>query len=189
MGNVTPGGDEVAFARGARPAEMVAAGEVSPTERVQLSLDRFARHDPELNSFRRVFAEKALLEAEQAEARVKAGDERPLLGVPVAIKDEVDVVGEGNTHGTDAFIEPAPADSEMVRRLREAGAIIVGLTLLPEMAICGFTESATYGVTRNPWNLQRTPGGSSGGSGAAVAAGLVAIPSARGGGGLITQPE
>ena len=74
------------------------------------------------------------------------------------------MAGEINTHGTDAFPEPATADSEMVRRLREAGAIVVGLTLLPELAICGFTESATYGVTRNPWNPQRTPGGSSGGS-------------------------
>jgi amidase len=76
----------------------------------------------------------------------------------------------------------------MVRRLREAGAIIVGLTHLPEMAICGFTESATYGVTRNPWNPQRTPGGSSGGSGAAVAAGLVPIASAGDGGGSIRIP-
>ena len=67
-------------------------------------------------------------------------------------------------HGTDGFTEPATADSEMVRRLREAGAIVVGLTLLPEMAICGFTESATFGVTRNPWNPQRSPAGSSGGS-------------------------
>ena len=137
---------------------MVRAGEVSPTELVRLCLDRIARLDPQLNAFRKVFAERALLEAEQAEARLKAGDERPLLGVPIAIKDEVDVAGEVNTHGTDAFTEPAAADSEMVRRLREAGAIVVGLTLLPELAICGFTESATYGVTRNPWDPQRTPG-------------------------------
>jgi amidase len=181
-------GDELAFVGAAKQAEMVRAGEVSPRELVQLSLDRIARLDPELNSFRKVFAEKALLEAEQAEARVKAGEERPLLGVPVAIKDEVDVAGEVNTHGTDGFSEPAAADSEMVRRLREAGAIIVGLTLLPEMAICGFTESATYGVTRNPWNPQRTPGGSSGGSGAAVAAGLVPIASAGDGAGSIRIP-
>src|SRR3954468_9000139 len=133
-------GDELAFAGAAKQAEMVRAGEVSPKELVQLSLDRIARLDPELNAFRKVFAEKALLEAEQAEARVRGGEERPLLGVPVAIKDEVDVVGEVNTHGTDAFTEPAKADSEMVRRLREAGAIIVGLTLLPELAICGFSE-------------------------------------------------
>jgi amidase len=181
-------GDELAFVGAARQAEMVRAGEVSPKELVQLSLDRIARLDPELNSFRKVFAEKALLEAEQAEARIKAGEVRPLLGVPIAIKDEVDVVGEINTHGTDGFTEPAAADCEMVRRLREAGAIIVGLTLLPEMAICGFTESATYGVTRNPWNPQRTPGGSSGGSGSAVAAGLVPIASAGDGAGSIRIP-
>jgi amidase len=181
-------GDELAFVGAARQAEMVRAGEVSPKELVQLSLDRIAKLDPELNAFRKVFAEKALLEAEQAEARIKAGEERPLLGVPIAIKDEVDVAGEVNTHGTDGFTEPAKADCEMVRRLREAGAIIVGLTLLPEMAICGFTESATYGVTRNPWNPQRTPGGSSGGSASAVAAGLVPIASAGDGAGSIRIP-
>jgi amidase len=180
--------DDLAFAGASRQAEMVREGEVSPTELVQLCLDRIARIDPQLNTFRKVLGEKALLEAEQAEARLKAGEERPLLGVPIAIKDETDVVGEVNTHGTDAFTEPAAADSEMVRRLREAGAIIVGLTLLPEMAICGFTESATYGVTRNPWDLQRTPAGSSGGSAAAVAAGLVPIASAGDGGGSIRLP-
>jgi amidase len=168
---------------------MVRAGEVSATELVGLYLDRIQRLDPELNAFRKVFAEKAMLEAEQAEARVRAGEERPLLGVPIAIKDEVDVAGEVNTHGTDGFSEPAKADSEMVRRLREAGAIIIGLTLLPELAICGFTESATYGVTRNPWNPQRTPGGSSGGSAAAVAAGLVPIASAGDGAGSIRIPS
>ena len=179
---------DVAFAGAARQAEMVRAGEVSPTELVQLSLDRIARLDPQLNAFRKVLAEKALLEAEQAEARLKAGEERPLLGVPIAIKNEVDVAGEVNTHGTDGFTEPAAADSEMVRRLREAGAIIVGLTLMPELGICGFTESATYGVTRNPWDLQRSPGGSSGGSAAAVASGMVPIASAGDGGGSIRLP-
>lgn len=167
---------------------MVRAGEVSPKELVQLHLDRIRRLDPQLNVFRVVLEEQAMLEAEQAEARVGAGEERPLLGVPIAIKDEVDVAGQVNTHGTDGFTEPATADSEMVRRLREAGAIIVGLTLLPELAICGFTESATYGVTRNPWNPQRTPGGSSGGSGSAVAAGLVPIASAGDGAGSIRIP-
>ncbi len=180
--------EEIAFAGAARQAEMVRDGEVSPRELVQLSLDRIARLDPQLNAFRKVFAEKALLEAEQAEARLRAGDQRPLLGVPIAIKDEVDVAGEVKSNGTDAFDEPAAADCEMVRRLREAGAIVVGLTLLPEMAICGFTESATYGVTRNPWDPQRTPGGSSGGSGAAVAAGLVPIASAGDGAGSIRIP-
>jgi amidase len=180
--------DEIAFAGAAKQAEMVRAGEVSPTDLVRLCLERIERLDPQLNSFRKVFAEKALLEAEQAEARLKGGDQRPLLGVPIAIKDEVNVAGEVNTHGTDAFDEPAREDSEMVRRLRESGAIVIGLTLLPEMAICGFTESATYGVTRNPWNPQRTPAGSSGGSAAAVAAGLVPIASAGDGAGSIRLP-
>ncbi len=153
-----------------------------------MCLDRISRIDPQLNSFRVVLAERALLEAEQAEARLRGGDERPLLGVPIALKDEVDLAGELTTRGTDAYPEPAKADSEMVRRLREAGAIVVGKTLLPELAICGFTESATWGVTRNPWNPQRTPGGSSGGSAAAVAAGLVPIASASDGAGSIRIP-
>ncbi len=182
------GNDEIAFAGAARQAEMVRAGEISPTELVGLHLERIERLDPQLNSFRVVFADKAMLEAEQAEARIRGGDERPLLGVPIAIKDESDVAGEIKTFGTDAFTEPARADSEMVRRLREAGAIIVGLTLLPELAICGFTESATYGVTRNPWDPQRSPAGSSGGSAAAVAAGLVPVASAGDGGGSIRLP-
>ncbi|HEX8753736.1 MAG TPA: amidase [Solirubrobacterales bacterium] len=182
------GAEEIVFAGAARQAEMVRAGEVSPTELVRLHLERIERLDPQLNSFRIVLRERALLEAEQAEARLKGGDERPLLGVPIALKDEVDLAGELTTRGTDAFPEPATADSEMVRRLREAGAIVVGKTLLPELAICGFTESATFGVTRNPWNPQRTPGGSSGGSAAAVAAGLVPVASASDGAGSIRIP-
>ena len=179
---------EIAFAGAARQAEMVRAGEISPTELVRLHLERIERLDPQLNSFRVVLAERALLEAEQAEARLKGGDERPLLGVPIALKDSTDLAGERTTLGTDGFSDPAAADSEMVRRLREAGAIVVGKTLLPELAICGFTESATYGVTRNPWDPQRTPGGSSGGSAAAVAAGLVPIASASDGAGSIRIP-
>src|ERR1700742_3460030 len=99
------GGDEIAFAGMARQAEMVREGEISPTELVGQTLERIDRLDPELNSFRKVFAEKAMLEAEQAEARRSAGDERPLLGVPVAIKDEIDIAGEVNLRGTDAFEE------------------------------------------------------------------------------------
>jgi amidase len=180
--------DAVAFVGAVRQAEMVRAGEISALELVQLHLDRIARLDPKLNSFRVVLAERAMLEAEQAQARLKAGEERPLLGVPIALKDSADLAGEQTTHGTDGFPEPAPADSEMVARLREAGAIVIGKTLLPELAICGFTESATWGVTRNPWDPQRSPGGSSGGSATAVAAGLVAIASASDGAGSIRIP-
>jgi amidase len=180
--------DDLAFAGAAKQAAMMRAGEVSPSELVQLCLDRIARIDPQLNAFRVVLAERAMLEAQQAEARLAAGDERPLLGVPIALKDTVDLAGELTTFGTDAHPDPAARDSEMVRRLREAGAIVIGKTHLPELAICGFTESATYGVTRNPWDPQRTPGGSSGGSAAAVAAGLVPIASASDGAGSIRIP-
>ncbi len=180
--------EEIAFAGAAEQARMVRGGEVSPTELVRMCLERIERFDSTLNSFRVVFAEKALLEAQQAEARLKGGDERPLLGVPIAVKDCVDVGGDVTTYGTDGFVDPAPADAEIVRRVREAGAIVVGKTLLPELAICGFTESATYGVTRNPWDPQRSPGGSSGGSATAVAAGLVPIALATDGAGSIRIP-
>lgn len=180
--------DDVAFAGAAKQAEMVRAGEVSPTELVRFHLDRIERLDPELNAFRVVLAERALLEAEQAEARLGAGDERPLLGVPIALKDEHDLAGELTAYGTDGFPDPVASDSEMVRRLRQAGAIVVGKTHVPELTICGFTESATWGVTRNPWNAQRSSGGSSGGSATAVAAAMVPIASAADGAGSIRIP-
>ena len=101
------------------------------------------------------------------------GDRRPLLGVPIAIKDDTDVAGDVTSYGTRAAERVASADQEVVRRLREAGAVILGKTNVPELTLWPFTETPTFGITRNPWNLEHTPGGSSGGSGAAVAAGLV----------------
>jgi amidase len=109
--------------------------------------------------------------------------------VPFAIKDNHDLTGEVTTHGTGAYDRtPAKEDAEIVRRLRAAGAIPIGKTLLPELAIWPFTESATWGVTRNPWDLERTPAGSSGGSAAAVAAGLASFATASDGGGSIRLP-
>jgi amidase len=179
---------ELAFAGIARHAELVREGVVSPRELVELYLERIARLDPQLNAFRVVLAERALAEAEQAEARRAAGEERALLGVPVAIKDELDIAGEVTAAGTGAYGPPAAADAELVRRLRAAGAIVIGKTHLPELGIWGFTESATWGVTRNPWSLDRTPGGSSGGSAAAVAAGLVGAAQASDAAGSIRIP-
>jgi amidase len=164
---------DLAYAGIARQAELIAAGEVSSRELVQLYLDRIERYDGQLNAYKSVFAERALLEADQADARRGAGNERPLLGVPIAIKDDADVAGEITSLGTGAAERPAGADQEVVRRLREAGAVIIGKTNVPELTLWPFTETPTFGITRNPWNLEHTPGGSSGGSGAAVAAGLV----------------
>ncbi len=179
---------DLAFAGPLRQAELIRDGEISPRELVQTYLERIERIDPQLNAFRIVLAERALTEAKQA-ARRKASQDRPLLGVPFAVKDNHDLTGEVTTHGTGAYDRaPAKADAEIVRRLRAAGAIPIGKTLLPELAITGFTESATWGVTRNPWNLDRTPGGSSGGSGAAVAAGLASFATASDGGGSIRIP-
>ena len=179
---------DVAFAGAARQAELIAAGELSSRELVELYLGRIERIDPQVNAFRTVMAERALTEADQADRRRAGGDDRPLLGVPVAIKDTTDVAGELSTQGTAAHGGPAAEDAELVRRLRAAGAVIIGKTNLPELAITGTTESPNWGVTRNPWDLDRTPGGSSGGSGAAVAAGLVGIAHATDGAGSIRIP-
>jgi amidase len=180
--------DELAFAGALRQAEMIRRGDVSSRELVELYLDRIERLDPELNAFRTVMAERALADAQQADARRGAGDERPLLGVPIAVKDTQDIAGEVTTWGTAAHGGPAERDDDFVSRLRAAGAVVLGKTNLPEQAIMGTTEGPAFGVTRNPWDTDRTPGGSSGGSGAAVAAGLCAAATGSDGAGSIRIP-
>jgi amidase len=184
---------DLAFAGIARQAEIIAAGEVSSRELVELYLERIERFNGQLNAFRVVFAERALLEADQADARRRIGSppaQRPLLGVPIALKDDIDVAGEVTALGTNAHGDvPASADAEVVRRLRDAGAIVIGKTNVPELCIWPFTETPTFGATRNPWDLQRAPGGSSGGSGAAVAAGLIGAALGSDGAGSIRIPS
>jgi len=188
-GETPRGGDEqLAFAGIARQAEAIRAGEVSSRELVELYLDRIARIGGELNCFTEVLGERAAIEAAQADARRAAGEERPLLGVPVAIKDNVDVAGTVTTYGSAGHGPPAARDSELVGRLRAAGCVVLAKTTLPELAIMGTTEGPAFGVTRNPWRLDRTPGGSSGGSAAAVAAGLVGVGHATDGAGSIRIP-
>ena len=126
---------ELAFAGIARQADLVRAREVSPRELVDLYLERIERIDPRLNAFRVIFAERAQAEAQQAEGRAGAGDQRPLLGVPVAVKDNLDVAGEITTQGSAAAGAPAEQDTEQVRLLREAGAILIGKTNMPELAV------------------------------------------------------
>jgi amidase len=180
--------EELAFAGVARQAKLIRAGDVSSVELVEVHLDRIERLEPELNAFRVVMAERALADARQADARRGAGEERPLLGVPIAVKDTEDVAGEPTRWGTAIRGAPAARDNDLVTRLRGAGAVIIGKTNLPELAIIGDTEGPAFGSTRNPWNTDRSPGGSSGGSAAAVAAGLCAAATASDGAGSIRIP-
>ena len=168
---------------------MLTAATITAPALLEIYLDRIARLDPQLRSFRVVLADTARQEALAAQRRLDAGERLPLLGVPVAIKDDVDVVGELTPCGSSAVSTPAAQDAEVVSRLRAAGAVIIGKTAVPELMIFPFTESLTFGATRNPWDTALTPGGSSGGSGAAVAAGLAPLALGSDGGGSIRIPS
>jgi amidase len=180
---------DIAFAGAATQARMLADGELTAPELLEIYLERIARLDSELRAYRVVLTDKARDEASVAQDRLDAGERLPLLGVPIAIKDDVDVAGEVTTYGGSAHGPAATADAEAVRRLRAAGAVIIGKTSVPELMIMPFTESLALGATRNPWNPNRTPGGSSGGSAAAVAAGLAAMALGSDGGGSIRIPS
>lgn len=180
--------EQLAFAGSARLAELLRGREVSSRELTELYLERIERVDPDLNAYCAVFTEEALAQADAADRRLAAGEQAPFLGVPLAIKDVEDMAGHPTAYGTAGFGDDAATDSVAVARLREAGAVFLGKTNLPELAICGFTESKTFGITRNPWDRTRTPSGSSGGSAAAVAAGLCAAGSASDGAGSIRNP-
>jgi amidase len=173
---------DLAFAGPAALAALVRRGEVRPRELVELYLRRIEALDPQLNAFRVTLAEQALAEADAG------GAEGALAGVPIAVKDDVALAGQSTTKGSRSFGPPATEDAEVVRRLRGAGAIPVGVTNVPELMIFPWTATAANGITRNPWNPSRTPGGSWGGSAAAVAAGMVAAATASDGGGSIRIP-
>jgi amidase len=179
--------EQMFFAGVAGQASAVGDGTVSSVELVDGVLGRIESLDRRLNAFSAVMAEQALAEArardEQREGR------GPLHGVPLAIKEEVDVAGQVTTFGGRANRTPAARDAEVVRRLRAAGAVIVGKTNMPEFGAWPFTESVAHGITRNPWDLTRSPGGSSGGTAVAVAAGLVAAGIGGDGGGSIRIPS
>ena len=180
---------DIAFAGAAEQARMLAAGAITAPVLLERYLERIFRLDRELRSYRVVLAESARREAAAAQERLDAGERLPFLGVPIAIKDDVDVAGEFTCFGSSAFDAAATADAEVVRRLREAGAVILGKTAVPEMMLWPFTETVAFGATHNPWDLAYTSGGSSGGSGAAVAAGLAPIALGSDGAGSIRIPS
>ena len=173
---------------------LTSEGDLSARVVLEETLSRIAATDPPLNAFSRVLADEARAEAaardsELTAARAAGATPGPLHGVPIAIKEEIDVAGAVTTFGGDANSTPAAADGEIVRRLRAAGAVIVGKTTMPEFGAFPFTESASRGVTRNPWDPTRTPGGSSGGTAVAVSAGMVPVAIGGDGGGSIRIPS
>ena len=168
-------------------AELVKSRAVTAVEVVDAHLAQIARYDSRVGAFQLVRADEARTEAEALDTRDELGD-LPLAGVPIAIKDVLDVAGEPTRVGSLATSGArATVDNELVRRLRTAGAIVVGKTRVPELCAWPWTDGV-FGITRNPWNLDRTPGGSSGGSAAAVAAAMTPVAHGSDGGGSIRIP-
>lgn len=171
-------------------ASRIARREVSPLEVVDAALARLDDTEPALNAFTAVDADGARLAARAAEMAVMRGDALgPLHGVPVSVKDLIDVAGLPARYGSLTMKDNvARADAPSVERLRRAGAIILGKTATPEFGSQPITKSLVHGTTRNPWNLALTPGGSSGGAAASVAAGVTPIALGTDGGGSIRAP-
>ncbi|HWJ62482.1 MAG TPA: amidase family protein [Acidimicrobiales bacterium] len=172
-------------------AGRVRAGEVSSRELTQHALDRIDATNHEVGAFVAVDPERALAEAADIDARVAAGEELgPLAGVPIGVKDTEDAIGFRTTKGSLLFAEAEPAtdDSVLVARLRQAGCVVVGKVNTPELAWKADTDNRIFGRTGNPWSLERSAGGSSGGSSAAVAAGMVPMATGSDGGGSLRIP-
>jgi aspartyl-tRNA(Asn)/glutamyl-tRNA(Gln) amidotransferase subunit A len=170
-------------------AALLRAGEVSAVSTTETSLAAISRRQADLNAMTEVLAESALAAAAASDTRLARGEGGPLEGVPVTVKDHIWLAGVRATNGSRAYADfVPPADCVAVRRLRDAGAVIVGKTNNPEFCYRGITDNLVYGLTRNPRDLSRTPGGSSGGAGASVAAGLTHLALGTDGGGSIRIP-
>jgi Asp-tRNA(Asn)/Glu-tRNA(Gln) amidotransferase A subunit family amidase len=171
-------------------ASAVRDGRTSAVDLIETSLERIERLNPALNAVIKV-REQALDDARAIDARIAAGEGvGPLAGLPLLVKDMEDVAGMSSTYGSVVFADAAPAEHDglVPRRLRAAGAIVVGKTNQPEFAFAGYTSNTLYGTTTNPWGTGWSPGGSSGGSAAALASGMAAIATATDGGGSIRIP-
>lgn len=166
----------------------VISGQWTVRELVEAALERLDEVNPGINAFTVVRRDEALAEADALDRADLNRECGPLYGVPIAVKEEYDVAGLPTTLGGRGNTRPVDRDSEAIRRVREAGAVIIGKTTMPEFGQFTDTESERYGVTRNPVDLSLSPGGSSGGSAAAVAAGIVPIALAADGGGSIRVP-
>jgi aspartyl-tRNA(Asn)/glutamyl-tRNA(Gln) amidotransferase subunit A len=165
---------DILFQDMATVAELVRTKAVSPVELTKRALNRIEKLDSQTNAFIRVMSEEALHQAKILESEAAAGEVRgPLHGIPIAIKDIFETKGHVTTAGSKVFEHWIPdKDATVVSMLKQAGAVIVGKTNMHEFAMGATNENPHYGATRNPWNVQKIPGGSSGGSAAAVASGM-----------------
>lgn len=181
---------QLAYVSATELARQIKNKEVSPVEVVDQLLTRIELINPKINAFCTIVADQARTDAKKAENQVMRGDELgPLHGVPIGIKDLTHTAGIRTTLGSLLFKDFVPkADAVLVRRVKKAGAIILGKTNTPEFGHKGTTDNLIFGTTKNPWNLDLTSGGSSGGSAAAVAAGLVPFAEGSDGGGSIRIP-
>ncbi|MFQ5826915.1 MAG: amidase, partial [Dehalococcoidia bacterium] len=183
--------DTLAYTPAWRLAQMVRQREVSPVELAEHLLRRIEGLNPRLNAYLTVAHEQAMFAAREAESAMGRGGELPPLhGVPVSIKDLIWTRGIRSTSGSAVYRDFVPVeDAAVVERLRRAGVIILGKTNTPELGLSATTENRLGDPCRNPWNMERTSGGSSGGAAAAVAAGLGAIAMGSDGGGSIRIPS
>ncbi|MFJ7255136.1 amidase [Streptomyces sp. NPDC098085] len=182
---------ELAFTPATELVTRMRQRELSAEELMRYTLDRISTHDRALNSVVALDTERALAEAAAVSARIARGeDPGPLAGLPVLVKDNEDAQGFPTTRGTRAYRDNPPAahDGIHVARLRAAGALVIGKTNMPPLGAGVHTANDAFGITRSPWNPERSPGGSSGGAAAAVAAGLVALGTAGDGGGSTRIP-
>ncbi|MCK5890092.1 amidase family protein [Aeromicrobium sp.] len=180
--------DAVVAAGAAHQSALLTAGELSSRELTEATLAAIDRENPRINAVAEVLRDEALDAADAADRSRAAGEAGPLTGVPIALKNDLDVAGHVTTLGSRAVTRAAAADGELVTVLRRLGAVPVATTTLPELMIVGFTQPEITGVTRNPIDPGRTSGGSSGGSAALVAAGAVGIATASDGAGSIRIP-
>ncbi len=181
---------DIEQADGWQTADDIRLGRVTSVEVVTRALELIHHAQPVLNAFTAVFDDEALVAARAADDMVRRGGPiPPLTGVPVSVKDHIWMAGALATNGSRALADfVATEDAVPVARLREAGAVIVGKTNNPEFCYRGYTDNLLYGLTRNPWDTERTPGGSSGGAGASVSAGLTTMALGTDGGGSIRIP-
>jgi len=180
---------ELCYLSATRAIRLFDQARLSPVELMQALIRRCESVEPEINAFTETYFDEALALARQAEARYRQGTQRPLEGVPLVVKDEFKLAGKRRTSGSLVYRDRVDDDNDIiVQRLLDAGAIAHAKTTTPEFCLPGSCHSRLWGITRNPWNLDITPGGSSGGSGAALAAGTTTIATGTDIGGSIRIP-